>query len=216
MNAPQFNEVAPFYDALARLVFGQEIIKAQQAFLGNISQEAKILIIGGGTGNILKEITRRNTKADILFLEASSKMLQKAKKVIPPPDYTGRIEFRLGTEKSISEEEKFKVVLTPFFLDLFAAKPLQEITDILYNALVPGGYWLVTDFVYPSGAVHKKVWAAVLFSSMYLFFRITCNITATKLPAWENHLKQYHLIPLQIRYFYNGLIKTELLQKNAR
>ena len=48
---------------------------------------------------------------------------------------------------------------------------------------------------------------------MYLFFRITCNISATALPNWENLLQSYSLKSGESWYFYHGLIKSVVLQK---
>ena len=213
MLTSSFNLVAPFYDQLASFVFGRSIRLAQLETLKIIPQGAQVLIIGGGTGWILKELLQQTNCSRIVYLEASDKMLHKAQHLLnhtDKADYT--IEFRLGTEDSLHPAERFDVVISNFFLDLFAPAPLKHITDKLFNALTPGGFWLVTDFVQPPKK-SKEIWSKLLFKSMYLFFRVTCNISATALPDWQNVLQSYPLISGESWYFYHGLIKSVVLQK---
>jgi hypothetical protein len=56
--AASFNNSAWFYDRLSRLVYGKAIVNTQLYLLGYIQPNSNILIVGGGTGWILDEITR--------------------------------------------------------------------------------------------------------------------------------------------------------------
>ena len=54
MDLNQFDLVAPFYDALSRLVFGDQIVKSQTHFLHQVQKDDQVLILGGGTGQIFE------------------------------------------------------------------------------------------------------------------------------------------------------------------
>ena len=50
---PNYNNIAWIYDWLAKVVFGRKQELASRAFLRIIPNDAKILVIGGGTGKII-------------------------------------------------------------------------------------------------------------------------------------------------------------------
>ncbi|MEZ4686196.1 MAG: hypothetical protein R3B47_09055 [Bacteroidia bacterium] len=54
-----FNRLAPVYDFLASLVFGNRIRQAQRWLLDFIPEGSSILILGGGTGWILEELAEK-------------------------------------------------------------------------------------------------------------------------------------------------------------
>ena len=45
-----FDRVAPYYDRLARLVFGGSIRRAQRHFLSQVPAAARVLLVGGAPG----------------------------------------------------------------------------------------------------------------------------------------------------------------------
>ncbi|WP_223815860.1 class I SAM-dependent methyltransferase [Adhaeribacter rhizoryzae] len=213
MLKPGFDLIAPYYDFLAGLVFGRTLKKAQLTFLDNIPEQARILIIGGGSGWLLPEIFARTSTCQIVYLEASANMLNQAKQKIKDPAQAACVEFRFGTENNIQPEEEFEVVISFFFLDLFLPAELENITHILFRHLQPGGLWLVTDFVQTHNAGLWQIWTKILTQSMYRFFRVVSGISATTLPDWQNILAHYNLAPQKSAYFYHNLIKSVLYQK---
>ena len=80
-NSVNYNRIAWFYDGLCSLVFGSDIKKAQIELLPFIPKNANILIIGGGTGWIIDEITKtHSTGLSITYIDVSAKMIQLSKK----------------------------------------------------------------------------------------------------------------------------------------
>ena len=213
MIKPGFDAIAPIYDFLSALVFGPKLRQAQKIYLAQIPPTATILILGGGTGWLLKEICLKVPASRIVYVEASSKMLQLSKKRIAGLASAAPVEFRLGTEKNIEPTEKFEVIITPFVLDLFPPAELNNMCRVLYNCLQPGGQWLITDFVKPAS---NGIWSPgqkILLKSMYTFFRLVSRIRAATLPDWEKSLLHFDLYPQKSTYFYRGMIKSVLYQK---
>lgn len=209
-----FDQVAPFYDALARLIFGNILLQAQTAFLLDVPAGSRVLIIGGGTGQILTILLQQGNCREIVFLEVSEKMLQQARTGIKDQPNAHQVSFRLGTEAAILPGEKFDVIMTHFFLDLFSDKFLPPLLTILHRALAKEGYWVATDFVIPKELSWQRIWAKILLKIMYIFFGLTCRISAKSLPDWEAWLRQYGLEAKQSRFFYHGLIRAALFIKN--
>ncbi|MEX2230946.1 MAG: methyltransferase [Cyclobacteriaceae bacterium] len=205
----RFNRIAPYYDFLKQMVFGRAIADSQVAFLGKIPKGSKLLIIGGGSGEILPVLKKVvvSPGSTIWYLEASSEMITLAAKRLPLHSREN-INFIHGTENSLPDNVVFDAVLTNFFLDLFPYDRGLEICRKIYRRINPGGLWLVSDFV-----SEGKWWQRALLWIMYRFFAITCKIEATALPAWEDQLLAVGLKEEINKSFYRGFIKSALYKK---
>src|SRR5882762_1794152 len=122
MRSNNFDRIAFLYDRLARLIFGHSIIDAQKHFLKLIPNRAAVLILGGGSGWILKDLLRERPEVYVCYVDASKEMITLAKKGTQSP----RIVFIHGTENDIPKQQ-FDIVLTHFYLDLFSAGSLPTV-----------------------------------------------------------------------------------------
>lgn len=202
-----FNWIAGIYDGLARLIFGKAFLKAQCFFLDELKTRSKILIIGGGTGWILRELLLVNTTCEVDYIEASSKMLEKARGQISPSD-KDRVNFVLGTEDSIDGRTQYDAVITNFFLDLFNAS-LNEVVQKISSVLSKGSIWLVTDFV-----DQRKWWHQLMLQVMYAFFRLTTGIEAKQLPDYEGSLAKAGIKKSKEEVFFGSFIKSAVYTIN--
>jgi hypothetical protein len=75
-------------------------------------------------------------------------------------------------------------VITPFLFDNFTEQTAQQVFDHIHPLLKPGGLWLNCNFQSTG-----KWWQRVFLRSMFLFFKIVCNIEASRLPDIEKHFK---------------------------
>lgn len=209
-----FNTVAPLYDALSFLVFGHRLEQAQSVFLRpnarlSIPKGASVLVVGGGTGKILKPLLQNCQPDRVVYLEKSAKMLARASRRMAETPLLGTAEFRLGDETALRPGERFDVVITPFLLDLFTEQTLTtELLPRLNNVLAEGGYWLVTDFVRTG-----VWWHETLLWAMIRFFRLTAGIETRQLVDWQRLLSASGLKLRAFQPRLDGLISTELYQK---
>lgn len=179
-----FDFVAPIYDALAFVVFGRRLQQAQTVCLDQMPAGASVLIVGGGTGELLGHVLNRCRPQRVLYLEASAKMLARASRRMIRSGSTGTVEFRLGTEADLRPDECFDVLMTPFVLDVFTETTLtSRVIPRLRAALEPGGQWYVTDFVRTT-----VWWQRALLWTMIRFFRLTAGIEAGQLTDWPRAL----------------------------
>src|SRR4051812_19943989 len=111
-----FDRLAPVYDKLAGLVFGKAIVDAQLIFLDEVRAGDRVLILGGGTGWVLKELLRRQPACEVWYVDSSQRMIELATRNCGNPS---NVHFVLGTELSIPTM-LFDVVIMNFFLDLFS------------------------------------------------------------------------------------------------
>lgn len=201
-----FDRVAAFYDPLARLVFGRSLQRAQQLALAGLPPGAPhVLVIGGGTGWVLRELFRQRPAATVVYVEASAAMLRRARRTMQQhcPARLAQVEFRLGTEELLAPPEQFAAIGTFFFLDLFPPARLRRVLEQLAAVRQPGAPWLLADFAAP-----RTVWQRALLAIMYRFFRLTTGITGTTLPPIAEELGRLGLRPVATQYCFGGMVEA--------
>lgn len=165
-----FNAIAPVYDFLKRLVFGQSIFWAAASHLNLITENCRVLVLGGGTGYILPHIRAKQ----IDYVELSSKMLALAKeRVCPSP-----ITFYCQSFETFESTHSYDIVVCEFFLDLFDQHSLGMTLLKIKELLSPGGNLIVTDF-----EKGNRFWKISLSALMHLFFRLTANLQSRSLSS---------------------------------
>ena len=202
MKLNGFDRIAFIYDFLAKLVFGKSIIDSQKFFLSNISDNSKVLILGGGSGWLLSEFLKQKPNCEVWYIEASEKMISLSKGKI---ENIRNVHFIHGTEQDIQLSIKYDVLITNFYLDLFTNHQLLNIITKIRSVMKAEAQWIVTDFVN-----NKRWWQSIMLKVMYWFFRITCSIESRQLPEWNRLVEKAGVKEVSSKAFYSGFIKTAL------
>ena len=211
-GAPRgFDRVAWCYDALAALVFGPALRRAQRAALAGLPAGApRVLILGGGTGWVLAEVRRRRPQATVLYLEASANMLARARaRLEPHRTALLQTEFRHGTDAALGPAETFDAVVTFFVLDCLTGPELGPALARLRAALRPGAPWLLADF-----RPAQRGWRRALLGLMYWFFRLSTGLRARELPGLRPALRRLGLRPGPRRVFFGGAVEAVVFTQN--
>lgn len=216
MRKLSFQRIAPYYDSLAKLVFGHSLDNAQKAFFSLLPKGASILIIGGGSGRILADLVTKCQPRQITYIEASSRMLRKAEKRLLRLDHTltDPIEtlFCCGTEKDIPAGQSYDVLMTFFLLDIYSTKEARALALTLSTHLKASGSWLFADFCVQENS-WKRYWQRAMLKVMYLFFRLTSNLQNQTLPDYERIFKDLGYFPVQQKYYYRSFIISIIYRK---
>lgn len=203
-----FDRIAPVYDRLAGIVFGTAIQDAQRVHLGALGDAHEVLILGGGTGWLLKDLLRLHPVMRVMYVEASPRMIELAAKNVSDAD-RHRVAFIHGTERTLPEERRFDAVIVNFFVDMFPASELIEVLGKLNVVLRSGGRLLCTDFV------NDTKWHNALLWMMYAFFRVTANLRNQHLAPWRKLIPERGFVQLRSTSFWKGFICSELYQKDS-
>jgi len=203
-----YNSVAGYYDRLSRLVFQRSIIKAQQYLIDFISDNNKVLLVGGGTGWILDEIARLKKKnISVVYVEKSSKMIELSKK---RKHENVTVEFVNAGIESYTTGDHFDVILTPFLFDNFIEKKIQYVFKRLDALLIPKGFWLYADFVNYKEV--QRAWKQYFLKTMYVFFSFAANIETKKLIDMRPYFtEKYEMITQQ--FYYRRFIEAIVYRK---
>lgn len=205
MKLNGFDRIAFAYDFLAKVVFGKTIIESQTYFLPEIKEQARVLILGGGSGWLLVELLRTKPNCEVWYIEASEKMIALS---MQKNKHADGVHFIHGTELDIPGAIQFDAVITNFYLDLLTDDQLKGVVERIQSSLNARALWIATDFI--DG---HKLWQRMLLSIMYWFFRITCRIKTHQLPNWTQLLEQAGMREITSRTFYGDFIKTVKLQR---
>jgi len=201
-----YDNAAWFYDRLSRLVYGDNLIKAQTALLHLIPEKAKILIAGGGTGWIIEEIAKIHPSGlNITYVEISANMMALSKKRNPLNNLVTYINTPIE-EADLSND--FDVVITSFLFDNFSPLTFTRVFDHLNQSLKPGGIWLNTDF-----QLTGKWWQGPLLKSMYLFFKLLGCMEAKKLADIKPYFRKANYNFLSQKLFFGDFIVATAYQK---
>lgn len=204
----RFNRIARHYDGLKRFVFRGAIYESQIRFLSSVPLGGNVLILGGGTGEILPLLQQINPECRIWFIDASSQMLKMAFARCMKTSLN-RVHFIHGTENDLPEDVVFQAVITNFFLDLFPDDKGTEICSRIFRRVGGEAVWLASDFV-----AGRNRWQTVFLWAMYRFFRAVCGIEARKLPAWQCQLRGLGMMEMASEVYYRGFMKSVLYKTN--
>jgi tRNA (cmo5U34)-methyltransferase len=195
-----FDSVAPFYDQLAKIIFGSAMKKAQTAYLHVIKQGANVLILGGGTGWILSSLFAVNPTCKVWYIDSSTRMINLSKKVAA--DSKHQVFFILGTEAAIPPDILFDAVITNFYLDLFPPASCNTVIDKIRSSLQGESLWIISDFI------DTTWWHNAMLRMMYRFFKMMSGIQASSLCDWKKLLEQKGFEERQSSQFFGRFIKS--------
>ncbi|MEO5675142.1 MAG: class I SAM-dependent methyltransferase [Chitinophagales bacterium] len=202
--AANFNRIAPFYDPLSQLVYGNNLKDAKRSFLNKIPLRGRVLLMGGGTGNILNELFEKNHEMMIDFIEPSSGMIKIAEHRLNKK-FRSRVNFICGDHHSIPAGKQYDVATSFFVMDCFKNEEALEFSKILASSLKVNGFLLFADFFYTEKRLQR-----LLIKFMYEFFNIISNISAKKLPDYDHIFRQLGFLKIEEKIFMKGLIRSRV------
>lgn len=203
-----YDAIAPIYDALAKLFIGKALRRAQVYFLRHIPSNAKVLIVGGGTGWILEEIANIHPQGlEIDYVDISTKMIALAKQRNCGKN---KVTFVQQSILHFENNHQFDVIITPFLLDNFKEDTMRQVFNLLHQTLQTDGLWMYTDFQISHPYTY---WQKGILFLMYSFFRIAANIEAARLPDVVTQFRLHNYKLVQNQTFLHQFINIALYQK---
>ncbi len=202
-----YDNASWFYEGLSKLVFGNAQVNAQEYFLNLIPAGASILIIGGGTGQILESITKLYTSGlHISYVEISANMMALSRKRNVAQNEVAYITKDIG---NLLLKQEFDVIITAFLFDNFSTQELSDMFPRIHQWLKPEGLWLNTDF-----QLTGPIWQKVMLKTMYYFFRILNAVKVMQLPDTAGVFTKYQYQLIVEKTFYGNFILAKAYKKS--
>lgn len=204
--AANYHNSAWFYDRLARLVYGRALINTQLFLLHYIEPGSNVLIVGGGTGWILEELTKIHPSGlRITYVEVAEAMMALSQK---RETGSNRMVYINNAVENVDLAPDFDVVITPFLFDNFTEQTFQTVFTHIHHLLKPDGLWLNADF-----QLTGKWWQQLLLKSMFIFFKAICGIEARKLPGIESYFAANNYQVISEKTFFGDFIMAKVYRK---
>jgi ubiquinone/menaquinone biosynthesis C-methylase UbiE len=185
-----FDFIAPIYDKLVSLIFGESLNRAESFHLNEIQKNQSVLILGGGSGEILKNFTTQK----VLYLDKSANMIRLAKK----RNIALSVEYIQEDFLKFSTSEKFDWVICPFFLDCFGDKNLNSVISKIQKLMEVDGNIIVTDF--------QETSSKLLIRMMHVFFLIIAALESKKLKNIHSVLSGNGFKAEKEEFFHKNMI----------
>ncbi len=207
-----FDRLAPFYDLMADLAFAGRIHASQTLLLPHLPPVRRALVMGGGTGRFLDALLTHDPHVTTVSIDLSPGMTRRTALRLTSRGLSDRAELRVGGIETLDPDERFDLVVTHCFLDLFDDADLPLVVGSLNRSLEPAGHWLFSDFAAIgsglAGAARRSIAAA-----LYAFFRATCSIGPNHLPDFARAFDGAGLQTVVRRGLMGGLLQIALLRK---
>lgn len=205
-----YDKIAKHYDKLSRLIFFKSQLNAQINQLKFLKKNDSILIVGGGTGWILEEITKLFDEGlHIVYVEISEKMIALSKKRNVK---NNKVEFVDRGIEDFQSTLNFDLILTPFLFDNFSEHRTSMVFEKLNSLLKLGGLWFLVDFTLNKR--NGKWWKSILLKTMYGFFKLLKIVEASDLVDMQPQFLSKGYLKIDERFYYGNFIKAIVFKKN--
>ncbi|QDV23663.1 class I SAM-dependent methyltransferase [Aureliella helgolandensis] len=208
-----YDRLAPWYESIERLRFGQALQNARTAFLPELCNSRRALFLGEGDGRLLQAFARMNSAARMTSIDLSSQMLALQKKRLQSAGQAQRAEWLKGDAMAAQfGKGDFDLIVTPFFLDCFGSQELQILIPKLTQWLSESGQWYLVDFNLPPSGLSRH-WAQFWLRAMHLFFRWQTGLKVRQLvlPDPEIHRQGFKLVHHKVSRLH--FLRSTIFQK---
>lgn len=209
-----FDTLAPHYRPLERLFAGDLMQRSRTAFIQETRHCQRALLVGEGPGEFLAALLASNARVAVTCVERSARMIEQARTQLARRQLdSGRVHFaRQDALRWSGPPAGFDLVATHFFLDCFRPDQLTALIRRLAEGAAPHATWLLADFAVPASGWRR--WRArFIVGLLYVFFRLTTRLRASRLTPPDELLRATGFRLLQRREWSLGLVHSDLWRR---
>ena len=205
---PNFNRLARLYRWMELASFGPWLWWCRCAFLSDLTQCRRALVLGDGDGRFTARLLRANPILSVDAVDSSSAMLRA---LLHRAGHNAcRIRaYRADARIWQPANSGYDLIVTHFFLDCLTTGEVQSLAATLRKAVSPSALWLVSEFAVPDGWFGRLV-ARPLVRCLYFAFGRLTGLTLRALPDHHAALQQSGFIIQNRRTWLGGLLVSEL------
>lgn len=184
--------IAHWYRWLEYAAFGGALRRRREAFLFELGNPKKVLVLGDGDGRFLQSFTALYPQASIDAVDSSERMIDLARARAPG------VSFHLADAREFAFEGDYDLAVAHFFLDCFETEELQALLSRIH-----ANNWLVSEF-------SSTRWSWPIVRALYFSFRLTTGLRVTSLPEHREVLSALGYSMKEEQQALGGLLVSQL------
>ena len=166
--------------------------RRREAFLFELGNPKKVLVLGDGDGRFLQVFTALYPQARVDAVDSSARMIELARARVPSATY------HLADAREFAFEKEYDLAVAHFFFDCFDDGELKAILSRIH-----ANTWLVSEF-------RNTRWSWPILRGLYFFFRLTTGLRVTSLPGHRQLLAGLGYSLQKEQSALGGLVVSEL------
>ncbi len=184
--------IAHWYRWLEYAAFGGALRRRREAFLFELGNPKKVLVLGDGDGRFLQSFVALYPQATVDAVDSSERMIELARARAPG------VSFHLADAREFAFEENYDLAVAHFFFDCFEPGELQTLLGRIHAKS-----WLISEF-------SSTRWSWPIVRALYFSFRLTTGLRVTSLPDHRTALSSLGYRMQQEQPALGGLLVSEL------
>lgn len=184
--------IAHWYRWLEYAAFGGALRRRREAFLFELGNPRKVLVLGDGDGRFLQSFVALYPQATVDAVDSSERMIELARARAPG------VSFHLADAREFAFEENYDLAVAHFFFDCFEPGELQTLLGRIHAKS-----WLISEF-------SSTRWSWPIVRALYFSFRLTTGLRVTSLPDHRTALSSLGYRMQQEQPALGGLLVSEL------
>lgn len=153
------DRIARWYRWMEYAAFGGALRKSREAFLFELGNPRRALVLGDGDGRFLQLFVALYPETCVDAVDVSAKMIELAGRRLG-----GRVQFHCADAREFNFEGPYDLAVAHFFFDCFDE---EELASLIKR--IPTKSWLVSEFRYTR-------WSRPIIRGLYLFFRVSTGL----------------------------------------
>jgi hypothetical protein len=207
-QVPNFDRIAKLYRWMELFTFGPYLAQCRAAFLPELGQARRALILGDGDGRFTARLFRTNPYVQIEAVDASSAMLDALLR--RSRRHTSRICACCADARDWQPAKPpYDLVVTHFFLDCLRTEECRELAARLRDEVSPHAVWIVSEFAIPKSWFGQWV-ARPLVWLLYWAFGLLTGLQLRSLPDYQAALRAASFTLAERRTWLCGLLTSEM------
>lgn len=207
-SCPNFDRIARIYPWMELATFGPWLQRCRCAFLGQLAECRRALVLGDGDGRFSARLLRDNAAASVDAVDASPAMLWALMR------RAGRHASRVSACAADArcwrpQLDRYDLVVTHFFLDCLTTDEVRRLARTVRRAVEDRALWVVSEFAIPQNGFGRFV-ARPLVAGLYWAFGVLTGLRVRSLPDHASALREAGFALECRRTWLGGLLVSEL------
>lgn len=203
-----FDKLALPYRWMEYLTFGPFLSRARRAFLPQLHQARRALLLGDGDGRFTAALLRRNPHVHAVAVDGSAAMLHRLSQRVAKQGNGTRLTTLHANALADLPNGPFDLVCTHFFLDCLTSAQCDTLAQHVAARMEPSAMWVISEFAIPKNRFHGV--AQLLVGTLYAAFGLLTGLRVRTLPDYTASLHAAGLTRIALRTHLAGILRSEL------